>query len=58
MGIDQLHEIQQLLSLAAWYRNWAKLTDSEQEGEQRRALADLMEEKARQLAENYPAQQS
>jgi hypothetical protein len=51
MEDEQLSEISLLLSLAAWYRCWAELTESAQEKEQRVAMAELLEVKARKASE-------
>jgi hypothetical protein len=56
---DPAQEIASLAMLAAWYRAWAKLTDSEAERAERLALADGIERRiARLRAASTPSAES
>ena len=46
---ETIHEIERLRVLAAWYRDWAHSTRSDQMRETRLDLADTAEAKARAL---------
>jgi hypothetical protein len=48
---DLGEEIASLLTLAAWYRSWAKLTDSAGERAGRLAMAEGVERRIKQLRE-------